>query len=135
VTFPLSGAAEVAGEITGYWPEDGWVGDALRVPLMATEVIEGFELQGWIPEHARTPMTLRARVGSWEAETELGAGPFSWRFASPMAQDAVAWLTVRASPSWVPTEVGASNEDQRQLAFVLRGVCALSGGAATSDAG
>jgi hypothetical protein len=120
VTFPLTGPAEIAGDVEGYWP-DGWAGGALEIPLIATGPVRAIELRIFVPDYACTPITLRAALGSWEAETEVGTGEFSWRFAAPMPENAGAVLTILSTPTWVPLEARVS-DDERQLAFVLKAI-------------
>jgi Rps23 Pro-64 3,4-dihydroxylase Tpa1-like proline 4-hydroxylase len=121
--FPLVGAAEVAGDVQGFWPEDRWATGSLVVPVHARADVHRFVVTGFVPEHAPTPLRLAGLAGAREASAELGPGVFNWEIPARLAAGETGRLTILAAETWSPVAVAVGSDD-RQLSFLLKRITA-----------
>ena len=113
------GPVELDGEVEGFWAEDQWAGQRLRVPIRARASVDWFIVTGYLPEHAPVPLVLRATCGLQDSEMEVHAGMFDWEIPAKLAAGETVELTILAKNTWTPSTIGVGT-DERALSFVLQ---------------
>lgn len=102
--------------------QGGWVMPQLAIPMRATHPLRTVVVDGWIPASYPADMRVEARIAGQPASTTTPVPdqPFALRLEFPQALHGDFTLEVTSS---FTTPRPSHKEDQRDLAFVLRGIC------------
>jgi len=109
-----------SGGVQGAY-QGGWVTPRLAIPLRATKSLRAMVVDGWIPPAYPADMRVEARIARQPTATVIPVPdqPFALRLEFPQPLSGNFTLEVN---TLFTTPRPSHGEDQRDLAFVLRGI-------------